>query len=179
MASLALDGSAIGPARQRFCHMTRPQTMRRVRFLEVCRAASTFDDAIDGLFGEARQLDAATTDRTEYRILALMFDFGRLEPCAHSSNRTGPRTLARHNHDGPPLPFLIRFRSAEHYAQHAILEFEIADIERHDFRATEAASESEQNDRFVPDLAQIETEGLADRSDVFRAQRPRTLWRAP
>jgi hypothetical protein len=52
MPGLAPDSRAICAVRKRFGHMARAQTMCRVIFFEVCRAANAFDDPIDGLVGK-------------------------------------------------------------------------------------------------------------------------------
>src|SRR6202050_1181274 len=104
-----------------------------------------------------------------------MFEIGRLEPGPHGRDRTGFWLFGRHDDNRSPLPFLIRFRAAERYAQHSVFEGKIVHIERDDFRTAESARKSEEDDGFVPDRTQIETENLADRFDVFRPERPRPL----
>ena len=105
MAGLAFDGGAVGAVRERFRHMARAQTVRGEGFLSGPPRGSAFDDAIDGLVGEARGLDAGAADRTECGIVALMFEIGRLEPGQHGRDRACFWILARHDDDGSPLPF--------------------------------------------------------------------------
>src|SRR5271156_6748916 len=102
-----------------------------------------------------------------------MFEIGRLEPGPHGRDRTGFWLFARHDDNRSPLPFLIRFRAAERYAQHSVFEGKIVHIERDDFRTAESARKSEEDDRFVPDRTQIETEDPAHRFDISRAESPR------
>ena len=70
-----------------------------------------------------------------------------------------------------PFPCLIRLRAPQDHAQCSVLEFQILEVQADDLRAAEAAGESEQDDRLVPERADIHAEGFAQGDDVLRAQR--------
>src|ERR1700690_1948404 len=123
--------------------------MRGVIFFQVCRAASAFDDAIHGLVGEARGLNASPADRSKERIFAFIREIGGLKPGPHSRNCTGFRFLARPDDNRSPLTFLIRLRTPERYPEYSVLEFKVAYVEVDDFRAAKAARESEQDNRLL------------------------------
>jgi len=68
-----------------------------------------------------------------------------------------------------------RFRSPQRHAQSHVFEFQILDVQADNLRAPEAARESEQDDRLVPERANVPAAHLTQRDDVLSAERPSTL----